>query len=1120
MAKIAVVDDAPANRDLLVTILGAMGHETVEAGNGLEALDLVRRERPALIICDVLMPTMDGYEFVRQLRTDTRLAAVPVIFYTAYYQEQEARRLAKACGVSDVLTKPAEVEQIMRLVDQVLARTASHRPVVVEPPAEFDREHLRLVTDKLSQKVVEVQAVNQRLSALVDLNVELASQRDASRLLARVCERARVLLGAAYASLVVKNPGGHAVGHVHHSGIEPAVEERLGPGRIDSGVLASVASGRLTLRLGPSRIERDRLGLPEGYPPVSCVAAAPIASLTEAYGWICLTNKEGAQEFSEDDERLLRILGAQAGRIFENGSLYDRIERHAADLEREAAERERARRHLSALYETARLLADAQTFDEVSAELLDALCRRLGFAAATLWGVDDKAHVLRCLHMRCEPVEACAELVARSRQLTLAHGEGLPGRAWASGRIGWVPEIMNDQDFSRRREAALVGLRCGAAVPVSVRGRVVGVVDFLSTTAGDAEPGMLDTLAAAGDQIGQFFERNEQRQRILRLNRVYAVLSGINSAIVRLRERAALFREACRISVELGRFGIAWVGETDPATGLVRPVAQAGTAVDAGAIEPGRDEADPGAALAREAVERAKPVFVNELTGRPEPGCALAVELGYRSLIALPLVLDGTGIGAITLYSREPDVFAGEELDLLVELAGDISFALEYLDKQDRLVYLANYDPLTALPNRSLWLARLGAALEAVRQNRGRAGVVVCEIDRFRNVNDAFGRAAGDSLLREAAERLRQTWPNPTSLARVAPDQFAAIVTDFRDATDIAHLLEESVIPALDRPYEAAGKEFRIALSFGIAICPDDGNDAESVTRSAEAALGRSKQSGRRYLFFRPEMAARIAETLTLETKLRRAWEHSEFELYYQPKVSDSPRQVTGLEALIRWNDPDAGVVMPERFVPILEETGMIHQVGAWAIRQAVDDVRRWAAEGIAAPRIAVNVSALQLQQKDFVDEVRRTVRAYDGVPVVVDLEVTETMIMTDVEQAIVRLGVIRDMGLDIHIDDFGTGYSSLGYLARLPVSALKIDRSFIDTLTTRRESMTIVSTIISLAHAMGMKVVAEGVESDEQAKFLRQLKCDELQGYLISHPLRRNEMGEFLRNAASKTIH
>jgi EAL domain-containing protein (putative c-di-GMP-specific phosphodiesterase class I) len=291
----------------------------------------------------------------------------------------------------------------------------------------------------------------------------------------------------------------------------------------------------------------------------------------------------------------------------------------------------------------------------------------------------------------------------------------------------------------------------------------------------------------------------------------------------------------------------------------------------------------------------------------------------------------------------------------------------------------------------------------------------------------------------------------------------------------------------------------RIAGKAGIALYPLDGGDAETLLRNAEAALKRAKGSAESLLFYAPEMNTRVAEALNLESKLRTALDLDQFVLHYQPKVSLASGQLTGAEALIRWNDPQSGLVPPGNFIPILEETGLIYEVGRWALRKALEDYLRWRAAGLAPMHIAVNVSPLQLRHRGFVAEIEKVIgvdaHAADGL----QLEITESVIMQDVRHSIASLRAVRAMGVSIAIDDFGTGFSSLSYLSKLPVDTLKIDRSFVTDMTAGAEGLALVSTIINLAHSLKLKVVAEGVETEEQARALRRLNCDEMQGFLFS---------------------
>jgi len=318
----------------------------------------------------------------------------------------------------------------------------------------------------------------------------------------------------------------------------------------------------------------------------------------------------------------------------------------------------------------------------------------------------------------------------------------------------------------------------------------------------------------------------------------------------------------------------------------------------------------------------------------------------------------------------------------------------------------------------------------------------------------------------------------------------------------VVDILQQRVFGLLGQPLTLDASEIRISATAGIALYPNDGAGNETIFANAEAALKQAKSTGSKYLFYAPEMNARVAEKLTLENKLRVALERQEFVLHYQPKVSLKGGEVTGLEALIRWNDPQAGLVPPVKFIPLLEETGMILEVGTWAIHRALEDRRLWERRGLKPPRVAVNVSALQLRQKNFLDVLKEALKDPSGHPCGLDLEITESLIMENIEGNFQKFAALRQLGIDIAVDDFGTGYSSLSYLAKLPVNALKIDRSFVHSMIGSPESATIVSMIVSLAHSLKLKVIAEGVETEEQSKFLRGLGCDELQGFLISRAI------------------
>ncbi len=588
-----------------------------------------------------------------------------------------------------------------------------------------------------------------------------------------------------------------------------------------------------------------------------------------------------------------------------------------------------------------------------------------------------------------------------------------------------------------------------------------------------------------------------QQRRIERLNRTLETLSAVNALIVRVSERDDLLAEACRIAVERGGFGFAAIRLVD----------------DERVVSSGEGSKDPKVEQFPVAPTEA---VCNDLEGAAEaPGRGAALRRGFRAYAVLPLVFSGSPAGALLLYARNKDVFDDEEMRLLHELAGDIAFALHHVSQKARMDYLAYHDSLTDLPNRSLFVDRLGQALIAARREKRFAAALFLDVERFRMVNESFGRRAGDDLLREIAVRLCAAARDEDTVARVGADHFAIAVPSCDKPADMIRGLLARVGEAFSQPVMIDGVELRVALKAGIAVYPNDGASTEVLCANAETALNHAKQAAERYLFYTPDMNARVAESLALEHRLRRAIHDGRLALHYQPKVDVRTGQIAGLEALIRWQDPELGAVPPAKFVSLMEETGMILVAGRWALARAVEDILRWQAMGLEVPRTAVNVSAIQLRQKDFVDSVLEAIAGFGRSKPLLDVEITESVLVDDIDETTRKLQTLRRAGVEISVDDFGTGYCSLSYLARLPVDVLKIDRSFVVRMRDAGYPRNIVAMIVSLAHTLGLKVIAEGVEDKEQVDLLRDLGCDQIQGYLVSRPVPPQEVEGLLRRAA-----
>lgn len=601
-------------------------------------------------------------------------------------------------------------------------------------------------------------------------------------------------------------------------------------------------------------------------------------------------------------------------------------------------------------------------------------------------------------------------------------------------------------------------------------------------------------------------ERKKAEDRIVHLNRVYAMLSGINTLIVRVRDRDEMFSEACRIAVEAGGFRMVLIAIVDRNTTKIVPVASAGKDEELLTAIKGILSSSEGAptTMAVRAIREKKAVVSNDSQSDPQVLFGKKyTESGIRSLAVFPLIVSDEAVGVLALYASEIEFFHEEEMKLLTELAGNIAYSIDHIDKQERLNYLAYYDDLTGLANRTLFLERVAQYLRSALSGAHQLAVFLIDLERFKSINDSLGRPAGDELLRQVAQWLIGNVAEEANLlARVGSDHFAVVMPVVKQEGDLALLLEKTMAAFLEHPFHLNDAVFRIAAKVGVALFPDDGTDADTLFRNAEAALKKAKAGGDRYLFHTHKMTEAVAGNLSLENQLRQALDNGEFVLHYQPKVNLASGKLTGAEALIRWNDPRTGLVPPGHFIPILEETGLIHEVGRWALGQAIEDYLRWRAAGLPAVRIAVNVSPLQLRHRGFISEIEQAIGVDAQAASGLEIEITESLIMENVKHSITSLQAIRDMGVSIAIDDFGTGFSSLSYLAKLPLDTLKIDRSFVIDMTAGPQGQALVSTIINLAHSLRLTVVAEGVETEEQSRLLHLLGCDEMQGFLFSKPV------------------
>jgi diguanylate cyclase (GGDEF)-like protein len=425
--------------------------------------------------------------------------------------------------------------------------------------------------------------------------------------------------------------------------------------------------------------------------------------------------------------------------------------------------------------------------------------------------------------------------------------------------------------------------------------------------------------------------------------------------------------------------------------------------------------------------------------------------------------------------------------------------------------FAARHDPLTGLPNRLLLAERGSRALAAAKSEGRSMAVLFIDLDRFKNINDALGHDAGDRLLQNVAGRLARCVRRSDTIARQGGDEFVVLIEAFESPDDLAQVAEK-ILAEVAAPMTVYGKEFQITASAGISICPVDGDDLRSLLKNADIAMYRAKQQGNACQFYAAQMNPHSVERLELEAALRQALARDELRLHYQPKVEARTGRVTGVECLLRWQHPTLGLLQPDQLVPLAEETGLIVPIGSWALRAACLQARAWAEQGLPQLRIAVNLSTRQFMSAALLDDLTRAIAETGLNPRRIEFEVTESMMMRDPEEAVQLLRSLKAIGVRLTIDDFGTGYSSLAYLKRLPIDCVKIDASFVRGLPVDASDVAITDTILAMAGSLGLRVVAEGVETADQMRFLERRGCDEMQGYYFSRPLAAEQLAAYLR--------
>jgi diguanylate cyclase (GGDEF)-like protein/PAS domain S-box-containing protein len=515
------------------------------------------------------------------------------------------------------------------------------------------------------------------------------------------------------------------------------------------------------------------------------------------------------------------------------------------------------------------------------------------------------------------------------------------------------------------------------------------------------------------------------------------------------------------------------------------------------------DTTSENAGLLRRVWAGGQPVWLPDVAQEPSfVRGAAAMAAGLHCAFAFPIMVSGEFYGVIELFAREVRQRDEDVVKIATQISSQIGQFIARKEAESHLTFFANHDTLTRLPNRVMFNERLTQAIARAQRLASMAAVLFIDLDRFKIINDTLGHDAGDELLKQLAARLRECLREGDTIGRQGGDEFVVLVEGVSDPAQVAGV-GQKILDTVARPYLIRGHEFHVTASIGISIYPEDGHDQQTLLKNADIAMYRAKEQGKNnHKFYSAQINSHSYERLALETSLRRAVERDEFLLHYQPKVDMRSGRITGVEALIRWQHPELGMVPPGEFIPIAEETGLIGPIGEWVLRTACTEARGWVASGLSPITIAVNLSARQFSSDELAIAILRVLRDTGLDPRLLELELTESTVMHNAERATEILQQLKRLGVRVAIDDFGTGYSSLSYLKRFPISSVKIDRSFVLDLPDDKDDAAITQAVIAMAHSLRLRVVAEGVETPEQFRFLEEHHCDEMQGNYFSKPV------------------
>jgi diguanylate cyclase (GGDEF)-like protein/PAS domain S-box-containing protein len=1031
--SVLIIDDVPANLSIVAENLAQTGFQIKIAINGESGLKIAQGRPPALILLDVYLPDLDGFEVCRRLKADERTREIPVIFMTAMDQTENKLRGFKVGGV-DYITKPVNHQEVIaRVTMQIRFRELTRK--------------LKEAKLSLEQRVLE------RTSDLARVNESLKKE-----IIERENTQAELVRSEReYRSLAENFPDNIIRYDQQCSAIycNPSMEQTL-------GLDAEIILGKTPFELAPIGVKRNSLNYENNIRQV--LENGKPAEIEQLMPHSDGTTHIHQIRFVAERDALGNIVTVLA------------IGRDITERKKDEAALKHLNRELRALSDCNQVLVRAVDEQELLDDICRIICDEVGYYLAWVGFRDDDE--------------------SKNLQPAASAGIGIE-----QGYLERLQEFRTDSESSRGLSEATIR-----------RGEITCVNDLASEREGQPWRDFADEFGV-GSAISLPLKDENQH--------TFGVLNIYSTEIDTFTE------EEQRLLSELAEdlaFGIVTMRRRIKHDKAEEQVRIAATAF----------EAQEGIVItdAKKRILRVNAAFT-EITGYTSEEAVGATpsilksgqhDDAYYQKMWEHISQNGSWQDEIWNRRKNGEIFP-EWLNItavhndsgeVTHYVGTMTDITERKAAAAEIEHLAYHDVLTLLPNRRLLLDRLEQALPSSERNHSRGALVYIDLDNFKVLNDTRGHDVGDQLLIEVADRLLNCVRKEDTLARFGGDEFMIMLKDLGqnplEAAEKIKRVGEKIVLQLSQPYKIAGQIHHITPSIGITLFVGNQNSVQELLKQAEIAMYQAKNDGRNTLrYFDPQIQALLSERAALEIELRRGIEQQQFIVHYQAQV-DNKRGIIGAEILIRWNHPEQGLVSPDQFIPLAEESGLILPIGQWVLESACKQLKTWAKDPrCSALQLAVNVSQYQFQQVDFVEQVQQVLEQTQAPPGRLKLELTESLLINDIEDSIKKMNALKALGVEFSLDDFGTGYSSLSYLTRLPLKQLKIDRSFIDHLPDNHNDAVVTQTIITMAQSLGLSVIAEGVETEAQRQFLEQHGCTTYQGFFFSKPVILHEFEELI---------